>query len=170
MLKIINSLAPFFEDCYRSISVREYARLIGVSPPTASKMLKGFAREGYVQHRKELGHLFFMLNIENEEVIDISRCYWKIRLTKLTAYVVQKLTGASGVLFGSLAKAEVTATSDVDLAIFAPEKKQLDMAHFEKVLGRRVSLHWFKSLRDMENENLLNNVLNGVILFGRVKW
>ena len=35
MLNIINNLRPFIEDCYRRISVREYSRLLKVSPPTA---------------------------------------------------------------------------------------------------------------------------------------
>lgn len=45
MLKIINDLTPFFEDCYREISVREYARIMSISPPTASKLLSYYCSE-----------------------------------------------------------------------------------------------------------------------------
>ena len=170
MLDIVNSLAPFFEDSYRSISVREYAKLAKISPPTASKILKEFAKEHYLQQRGERRHLFFTLNVENEMAIDLCRLYWKQKLQKLSQEFQAKLTGATGILFGSLAKAEAKSDSDIDIAILAPEKKVLDLKPFEKSLGRKISLYWFKSLSDVQNEHLRNNILNGMLLFGKVKW
>ena len=46
MLNIINDLDCFFEDCYRRVNVREYARIKGISPPTASKILTNYQKEG----------------------------------------------------------------------------------------------------------------------------
>ncbi len=169
MLDIIDDLAPFFEDGYRSISVREYAKLVCVSPPTASKLLKDFAKKGYLQWRAERRHLFFTLRIENEGVIDLCRLYWKQKLQKVSEVFQAKLVGASGILFGSLAKAEVKPESDIDIAIFAPEKKTLDLKLFEKSLGRKISVHWFKSLKEIKNGHLSNNIINGAVLFGKVK-
>lgn len=170
MLKMINSLKPFFEDCYRSISVREYAKLLHISPPTASKLLKELVKEGYLQQREERRHLFFTLQSEQEEVVDLCKLYWKYKLKVLSREFQIKLTGASGVLFGSLAKAEVMSDSDIDIAIFSPEKKELITESFQKALGRDISVHWFKSLKDIKNEHLLNNILNGINLFGKIKW
>ena len=170
MLKILNKLAPFFEDSYRSISVREYAGLVKISPPTASKILKEFTKEQYLQQRGERRHLFFTLNVENETVMDLCRLYWKQKLQKLRQEFQEKLTGASGILFGSLAKAEAKTKSDIDLAIFTPERKAIDLKPFEKQLGRKISLYWFRSLSEVQNEHLRNNILNGMLLFGKVKW
>lgn len=170
MLKILNNLAPFFEDCYRSISVREYARLTGISPPTASKLLKELANENYLQQREEWRHLLFTLHVENKDVVDLCRLYWKSKLGKLIREFQTKLTGASGVLFGSLAKAEAKRDSDIDIVIFAPEKKELDLEPYKKMFGREISVYWYRSLRDIKNEHLLNNILNGAILFGRIQW
>ena len=169
MLEIFNRLAPFFEDSYRSISVREYARLVKISPPTASKTLKDFTKEHYLQQRRERKHLFFTLEIENETVIDLCRLYWKQKLQKLSQEFQAKLTGASGILFGSLAKAEAKPNSDIDIAIFAPEKKTIDLKPFERQLGRKISPYWFNSLSEIKNEHLCNNILNGILLFGKVK-
>lgn len=169
MLKILNKLAPFFEDSYKPVSVREYARLTKVSPPTASKILKYFERAGYLQQRAERGHLLFTLHTDNEEIVDLCRLYWKWRLQKVSWAFQAKLVGASGILFGSLAKAEVKPESDIDIAIFAPEKKVLDLKPFEKSLGRKLSVYWFKSFKEVKNEHLLNNILNGMVLFGKVK-
>ncbi len=170
MLDILNKLEPFFEEGYRSISVREYAGLVRVSPPTASKILKRFAKDGYLEQRAERRHLIFTLRTNNEEVVDLNKLYWKQKLQKLSQEFQAKLTGAGGILFGSLAKAEAKSDSDIDLAIFAPEKKTMDIKHFEKSLGRKISVYWFKSLSEVKNEHLRNNILNGVLLFGRLKW
>ncbi|MEK6905236.1 MAG: nucleotidyltransferase domain-containing protein [Nanoarchaeota archaeon] len=170
MLEILYQLGPFFEDSYRSISVREYAKLVRVSPPTASKLLKELAKEGYLQQREERKHLLFTLQSDNEEVVDLCKLYWKKKLQKLIREFQTKFTGANGVLFGSLAKAEAKSDSDVDLAIFAPEQKTIDLKPFEKTLGRKISVYWFKSLSEVKNEHLRNNILNGMLLFGRVKW
>src|SRR3989344_3430553 len=168
MLKILNQLEPFFGDSYRSISVREYAKLVQISPPTASTLLKDFVKRGYLEQRAERGHLMFTLHPENEEVVDLNKLYWKQKLQKLIQEFQTKLTGASGILFGSLAKAEAKSNSDVDLAILAPEKKTIELKSFEKSLRRKISVYWFKSLSEVKNEHLRNNILNGVFLFGKV--
>src|SRR3989338_4959978 len=73
MLKIFNNLKPFFEDCYRRYSVREYARSFKISPPTASKILKKFNKEGLLKVTKENNYLFFWANKENKVFITLSR-------------------------------------------------------------------------------------------------
>ena len=53
MLTIFNNLKPFFEDNYRRISVREYARIIKISPPSASKLLNNLEKEGLLTKEKK---------------------------------------------------------------------------------------------------------------------
>ena len=53
MLKIIYILKPFFEDNYRRINVREYARLQKISPPTASKILEQMHKEKLLKKETE---------------------------------------------------------------------------------------------------------------------
>ena len=170
MLTILNNLGPFFEDCYNHISVREYSRLTKISPPWASKILKGYSKDGYLSQKEERGHLLFSLNNANEEAVELSRLYWKNRLKKFSALFTGKFISISGVLFGSLSKAEARGDSDVDIAVFASEKKPIDISQIEASLKRKISIHWFKSLSDIKNEHLLNNIINGVILFGKIKW
>ena len=170
MLKIINNLSPFFEDCYRWISVREYGRLVKVSPPTASKLLKEFKKAGYLQEKKERKHHFFLLNNEDPEVIDLSRMYWKERLNCLLKSVRERYVDYCAVLFGSLAKGEATPSSDVDIALFSPKKNEINIEQYTKTLKREISIHWFESISDVKNKSLLNNILNGYILSGRLRW
>ncbi len=170
LFNFINTLAPFFEDSYISISVRAYARATKNSPPTASKILKQCEKSGYLIQNATYGRLLFTLNNENTYVKDFCRIYWKKRLEKLTKAIETKLTGATLILFGSLSKAEAKPESDIDLAIFAPAKKTLELTKFEKKLKRKISLHWFTFPSKIKNKQLLNNILNGKILTGKIKW
>ena len=167
MLKIMNDLRPFFEDCYRRVHVREYAKLMGVSPPTASKLLSSYRKEGLLVMEKDKNYMLFHANRESEDFIGLSRIYWGMRLRELTEFMERKLADPTIVLFGSLSKAEAKKDSDMDIAVFA-EKKDLNTTTFEKKLGRQIQILWFRSIKDMKNRELANNILNGYVLRGRL--
>ncbi|MBI2564873.1 nucleotidyltransferase domain-containing protein [Candidatus Woesearchaeota archaeon] len=168
MLEIFNNLAPFIEDCYKRISVREYARIIKVSPPTASKILKNLKSEKLLNKELFRNHLFFWANKEDKIFIDLARLYWRQRLDKLKLYLIKNLANPAVILYGSLAKAENKVDSDIDLAIIA-QKKELDLKVFEKDLKRKVQVFIFSSLKEIKNKELLNNILNGCLITGRLK-
>lgn len=167
MLKIINNLKPFFEDCYRRINVREYAKLIKVSPPTASKILTDYYKKDLLKKEEFRNYLFFYANKDNSIFIDLSRIYWRYRLQGFISQLEKKITNPTIVLFGSLAKAEVRKESDLDLVIFA-HKKEINTKHIEKSLKRPCQLFWFKSISDVKNKELANNFINGYVLKGKI--
>lgn len=167
MLNIINNLKPFFEDCYRRINVREYARIIKISPPTSSVLLKKYSEKGLLIMEKDRNYLFFHVNNKNKEFIDMSRIYWSYRLRNLLDYLEKNLVSPTIILFGSLSKAEAKSDSDIDLVIFA-HKKDINIQKFEKNLKREIQLFWFKSVKDIKNRELINNILNGYILKGKI--
>lgn len=167
MLKIFNNLKPFFEDCYRRINVREYAKILHISPPTASKILSNLNAEELLLEERYRSYILFYANNESKKFIDLSRIYWSYRLQEAVTLVEHKLIGPTIVLFGSLSKAEVKHDSDVDLAIFA-RKKELDLSIFEKKLQRKIQIFWFKSLKDVRSKEFANNIMNGYILRGKL--
>ena len=166
MLKIINDLRPFFEDCYRRVSVREYAKLRGISPPTASKLLNSYTAEGLLLREEYRNYLFFSANKESRDFIDLSRTYWRQQLSGLVALMEKNLTDPAIVLFGSLSKAEAKKDSDIDIAVFA-HKKPIDVSGIERKLKRRLQLFWFSSFEGVD-KNLANNIVNGYVLRGRL--
>ncbi len=168
MLNLINNLSPFFEDCYRRINVREYAKIIKVSPPTASKLLTLYLKERLLKKEEYRNYLFFYVNRESKQFVELSRIYWSFKLEKLVEFTKKKLLNPTLVLFGSLAKAEVKKDSDIDIALFAP-KKEINLEIFEAKLKRRIQIFWFQSLKDIKSKELANNILNGHILGGRLK-
>ena len=170
MLNIINNLRPFFEDCYREINVREYAKSSGCSPPTASKRLKNYAGEKLLLQRAEYNRLLFSANRTSADFRDLARCYWRHRLSPLIQNMERALTTPAAMLFGSLAKGEARRDSDVDIAIFAPAKKPLETAALQRQFGREITIHWFNAPAGIPNEHLRNNILNGYVLTGTVRW
>ena len=168
MLNIINSLKPFFEDCYRRINVREYSRLMKVSPPTASKILFELNKEGLLLIEKDRNYIFYYANKNNKIFVDLSRIYWNLRLDNLVDFLNKNLTNPTIILFGSLSKSETKEDSDIDLCVMG-HKKELNLKNFEDNLKRKIQLFFFSSIEDIKNKELANNIINGYILNGRLK-
>jgi len=168
MLNIINSLMPFFEDCYRRINVREYSRLRKSSPPTASKILFELNKEGLLLIEKDRNYIFYYANKNNKIFVDLSRIYWNLRLDNLVDFLNKNLTNPTIILFGSLSKSETKEDSDIDLCVMG-HKKELNLKNFEDNLKRKIQLFFFSSIEDIKNKELANNIINGYILNGRLK-
>ena len=169
MLKIFDDLEPFFTDNYRRINVREYARMMNITPPTASKLLATYRDKGLINKEEDRNYIFYAANAENILFVHLSRVYWYLQLKKagITDYLEKELTAPLAILFGSYSKAEVTKDSDIDIAIFTASQRAINMAHIEKKMNRKIHLFMFKKRDDVENPELLNNILNGFILLGR---
>jgi predicted nucleotidyltransferase len=160
MLKIFNELAPFFEDVYREISVREYAKLTKVSPPTASTTLKKYEKEGLLFLQKK-GIYYYFRASRNSIFVDLSRIYWKLKLNPFVSYLLPQAKYGKIILFGSTSKGENMRESDLDIYIDVP-KKNINVFEYEKKLGRRIELHF---MEEMENESLKINIEKGVFLY-----
>lgn len=169
MLKIFNELKLFFEDNYRRIHVREYARIQGISPPTASTLLYSYHKENLLKKEEDKGYFYFFANRENNLFIQLQRAYYlkKFNDIGLIAHLNKNLLHPVLILFGSFAKAEITEHSDIDIAVFTPSGKKLDLGRFEEKLGREIQIFMFKNRQEAEkNPELLNNILNGFKLSG----
>lgn len=74
------------------------------------------------------------------------------------------------ILFGSFRKGEDISGSDIDIAIEVEEGKEheplglRELSGFESTIGRRIQIHLFN--RKYIDENLFNNIANGIVLFG----
>lgn len=168
MLNIINNLEMFFEDCYRRINVREYSRIMKISPPTSSKLLSSYNKQGLLSVEKDKKYIYYYANKNSKDFIDLSRIYWRNKLSDVLDYLNKNLLSPTIILFGSLAKAETKIDSDVDLCILS-HKKNMNFVNFEKKLKRKLQLFFFNSTRDIKNRELANNILNGYVLKGRIK-
>lgn len=163
MLKILNMLMPFFEDCYRRIGVREYAKIIGVSPPTASKILENFGKDGLLRMEKERGYMLYHADNGNQDFMDLSRMYWRHSLSPLIDRLERGVLEPYIILFGSLSKAEAKKDSDVDIAVLG-EKKAIDVSAIERKVGRKIHIFWFKSWESLKGNDIENSIRLGYVL------
>jgi len=68
------------------------------------------------------------------------------------------------ILFGSFSKGEDTEKSDIDLFIETPSKKEINLEKYEKILKRNIQIFKNKSLKEISNPQLSNNIINGIKL------
>lgn len=158
MLDIFNNLSPFFEDVFREISVREYGRMRKISAPTASLLLKGFAKEGILIMRAERNLLLFRANRESGLFADFAIGYWRSILNKAFEPLREKIIFRKIILFGSIAKIENRIDSDIDMFIDIKPIK-LDISGIERVIKRKIQLHFSNAL---SNKHLEANIKEGI--------
>ena len=169
MLKIFNDLKPFFEDNYRRISIREYARLKRITPPTAKNLLNSYFKEGILKKQREKRYIFYYANRDNKVFVDLCRIYWSAVLERsgFIKHINKNLFEPVIIVFGSFASAEISEQSDIDIAIFSETKKELKLDEFEKKLKRKLQIFVFKNIDDVKNKELLYSILNGYLISGR---
>ena len=159
MLKIFNELSPFFEDVYREISVREYARITKISPPTASKLLLNYQKEGILLIRKQGIYILFRAN-NNNLFKDLARAYWRNKLSELFKQIHDQFLFKKIILFGSIEKQENKKDSDIDLFVDIP-KKIINIQKIENLLNRKIQLYFKEALN---NKHLNENIKKGVVI------
>ena len=92
---------------------------------------------------------------------------FKIKESSLIDFIQEQVLPSSIILFGSGAKATFTEKSDLDIFVEAKESK-IDVSKYEKKLNRKINILFESNINDLSNE-LRNNLVNGVILYGFVK-
>jgi predicted nucleotidyltransferase len=171
MLSLINNLqllGPFIEDCYSELGVREYSKLVNLSPPTSSKILKEFEKQNILKMRTDRKYLFFRANQESNLLRDLSIIYWKNKFKEIISYLNENLFSDAIILFGSLSKLETKRDSDIDLVVVSKLKKDLNLKKFKDKYKRNIQLFLFGSL-DEANKELKKNIMKGIFLMGELK-
>ena len=173
MFKELNMLKLFFEEPSREFNVREVARLLKISPATASKELKKFVKESILRTKKQKLFSFFKANLESDDYRDIKVYYniKKIKDTGLLASLNKFYLKPAIVLFGSAAFGMDTETSDIDLLIISERTSEFpELKKFENKLNRKLQIFAIKEIKNIKNEHLINNALNGLKIQGEIKW
>lgn len=145
------------------IHVRHYAKLMKISPPTASKILRDWTKKGILLHSEDKGYDLFVAS-RTESFMHISRLYWyqKFEECGLLGQLEKFYFNCPIILFGSLAKAETTKESDIDVAIIGG-RRAYDLSVYEKKLGRNIQIMLFKNTASIP-KNLVNEISNGYLL------
>ena len=173
MLKNINTLKLFFEYPTKEYNVREVARLVKISPPTSSKILTELTKRGLLKMKKNRMMKLYKSNLESDMYRD-AKIYYNIRMIKesgLLNYLNSYYLKPTIILFGSASKGIDTETSDFDILVVS-EKNELppNLKQFEKKVKRKIQILTARKLKAIKNKHLLNNILNGIVIQGKIKW
>lgn|SRR3989338_4457673 len=173
MFKEINILKPLFDSPNREFNVRELARILKMAPATASKDLKLLSKKGILKQRKDRNFIFYKANLESDFYRDLKIFYnlRKIKDSGLIGSLDKFYLRPSIVLFGSMSNGLDNETSDVDLLVLSEKTSDfLELKKFERLLGKKIQLFIVKNLKELKNEHLINNLVNGIIIQGEIKW
>ena len=173
MFKELNILKPFLEEPNREFNVREAARILKITPATASKKLKEFSKLSILKRRKERILDLYKANLEIDACKDLKIYYTirKLRQSNLIENLNEFYLKPAIILYGSSSKGIDTETSDIDMVIISENTKEfLKKEEYKKKLRKEIHIFAVKKLSDLKNKNLINNVLNGIVLEGELIW
>jgi len=173
MFKEFNNLSLFFEEPNREFNVREYSRLMKISPATASKILQDFYKKEILNERKDRMLKLYKSNLDSDFYRDL-KVFYNIRKLKDSDLIPQLnnfYLKPTIVLFGSASFGMDNENSDWDMLVISEKKEDfIDLKKFEKKLKRKIQMFNVRKVNDLGSENLINSVLNGIVIQGRLKW
>ncbi len=150
--------------------VRELSREINLAPTSINLHLKELENSNLAKREKIGIYWSYKANFDDENF----RFYKKIlnliniKESGIIMGLENIATPDAIVLFGSYAKGEDTEKSDIDIFLLAKEKG-INLGKYEAKLGRAIHLFFSEDLNKLPNE-LQNNILNGIILSGFLRW
>ena len=173
MFKELNILKLFFETPSKEYNVREIARKLKIAPATASKDLDSLSNMNILEKRKERNFTLFKANFEGDLYLDL-KVFYNIRKLKDTKLIeeINKFYGKpSIILFGSMSQGLDREHSDIDLLIISEKVSEFPLKEkYEKLFHRNIHLFVYRKISDEKNKHLINNMINGILLQGEIKW
>jgi predicted nucleotidyltransferase len=154
------------------LSQREIARKLDVSPTAVSKSLKELTKQkiAKISNYKGKSNLTLVeLERDNEFSIELKRVenLKKIYETRIINFLEEKFPGTTIILFGSYSYGEDAINSDIDIAIIGSKEKEIDLSKFESILEKEINVNIYENFKEI-NKNLKDNILNGIVLKGRI--
>ena len=166
-------LELFIKNPEKDFHIRQVSKLIKKSPSTISKYLRKLEKEGVLISKRKLNHFLFKANSENKKfrLLKLNYNFNVLNDSGFIEYLIKEFNYPKAiVLFGSFSKAEDIPSSDIDLMIVSPLKKEVELEKFEKKLNHEIHLLVYseKKIKEMckTNKELLNNMINGIVIYG----
>ncbi|OIO43441.1 hypothetical protein COU56_00455 [Candidatus Pacearchaeota archaeon CG10_big_fil_rev_8_21_14_0_10_31_9] len=155
-------LEIFYEYPDKEFTIREVAKLTSVPRATVHKELVKLKKQKLItKDNLAETNLIFKTKKINYYTEEIVKC-------GLIDKIISELNPSCIILFGSIRKGDSVKDSDIDLFIESPLKKELNVREFERKLKHKIQIFVEHDISKL-NEELFNNVVNGIKLFGSFK-
>lgn len=158
----------FLNNPKKKLQIRGISKSIKLAQTSVRLHIDTLIKENLVFEKKDI-FKYYIGNFDNLKF----RFYKKINTllniekSKLIEHLNDKLSPDTIILFGSCAKGEDIASSDLDIYIQSEEKK-INLDKYEKILNRKIQIFFAKNINKLPKE-LRNNILNGIKLNGYLK-
>lgn len=163
-------LQEFFGSPKKNFHLRELSRRLKLGPVSVITHLKALEKDGLVLKEKTGLYPTFRANRDNDEfkLLKKQNLVWRLHKCGLVSFLEEKLKPNCIVLFGSASRGEDIETSDIDIFVQAGGETELDFKKYENALNRKINLFFEPNLASLSKE-LLNNIINGSVLYGYLK-
>jgi len=155
-------LEQFYEYPNRQFTIRQLSVKTRIPKSTVKNYLDSLKSDGLIsKENKATDSMLFKIkkvHYSVERLFDIG----------LIDYLIEALNPETIILFGSFRKGESVKESDIDLFVVSHGKNNLNLAKYETKLKHKIQLHIESSLSKLP-VHLLNNVVNGIKLYGSFK-
>jgi len=162
-------LKEFLRDPLGNFQIRALSRKLSISTTAVKSAISSLEQENLIV-KKDLGvYPSYSSNFESDNFRFLKKIgnVSAIRDSGLLKFLVDKYSPDFIVLFGSAAKGEDTASSDIDIFLQAKDARKSLMA-YEKKLGRKIHLFCSEDFRKLKEE-FKNSILNGIKMCGYIK-
>ncbi|MBI2668725.1 nucleotidyltransferase domain-containing protein [Candidatus Woesearchaeota archaeon] len=162
-------LQQFFDFPRKAFLIRELSRNTKLAQTAIRVALKALLAEGLITKDKKGLYPSFRAVRESLlfKIMKAQNIILRLHQTGILSTVEKAAYPSCIVLFGSASRGEDTEESDIDLFVQAKRMK-LDFSKFEKALNRKINLLFEPDLKTISPE-LLNNLANGVVVYGYLK-
>ncbi len=161
-----------FENPAKEFNIIRLASYLDVSQPAIKKAISLLQEKEFIKIKKDKvsKRYSIRLNRENSKIFELKRVenLKQIYETGLSYFLFNEFPGATIILFGSYSYGEDTGDSDIDIAIIGTNEKEINLSEYEKKLNREIILNFYKSLKEIKDTHLKNNILNGIVLSGGI--
>jgi predicted nucleotidyltransferase len=162
-------LKVFFDDpLTQDFQLREISRKAKLAPLSVKRYLLELEKEKLIVRREHRANNYpvYAANrdadvFKRAKKLDNVR---RIYACGLVDYLHDLTWPDAIVLFGSQARGQDTAQSDIDLFIESEETRP-ELEKYEQILGRKISLHYLENFGKLQ-EGLKKNIVNGIVLRG----
>lgn len=150
------------------IHIRPLAKALALSPTTVSTRVASLLRKGLLQEQRTGNLLQVRGNLDEPRFIQEKRVFnlESIYSSGLFAHLARAYPTETIVLFGSYSRGEDLSGSDIDIAVFSSEERNISLHAYEDSLKRTINLLAID--KRTVSRSFLTNVLNGIVLQGVV--
>jgi len=154
-----------------NLNKREIALKLKVSPTAVANSIGLLEKENLILVKKEkkINLTYVSFNRDSQKAINFKKIenFKLIYEANIQSFLFEEFPGSTIVLFGSYAHGEDVISSDVDIAIIGTKKHEINLKKFEDFLNRDINLNFYRDWKSIHSD-LKNNILNGIVLSGRV--